>query len=132
VWTVRELMRAEVDVLAATQSVADAARYLASHDVDSVVVCTAEGSVVGSVSCRDIVTQVVAAGRDPEAVRLTDLAGSHGAFVVEVSTPLDEAASLMNRHRLGRLPVVEAERVVGYVHRDDVARSVALQPWTHS
>ncbi len=124
-------MRAEVEVLAATETAAGAARYLAAHEVDSVTVCAADGSLTGNVNTRDIVTLVVAKGRDPEQVLLGELAGSRQALFIDVGAPLDEAASLMSRHRLGHLPVVEGERVVGNVSQSDVARSVALRPWAH-
>ena len=128
--TVRDVMRQDVEALAVTETVADAARYLADHDADSVVVCTADGSLTGSVSVRDIVTLVVAKGLDPQQVPLGELAGSCPALAVDVGAHVDEAVSLMSRHRLGCLPVVDGVRVVGNVTRGDAARSVALRPWT--
>jgi CBS domain-containing protein len=69
--TVRDVMCPVRDVLQTTDSVADAARYLASHDEDSVALCRADGSLAGTVSNRDIVAQVVARELDPRRMPLS-------------------------------------------------------------
>jgi CBS domain-containing protein len=129
--TVREVMVAGVEVLDVSESVATAARYLAARDVDSVTVCQGDRVVAGNVNSRDIVTLVVARGLDPEQVLLGELAGLRQAVFVEAGAPLDEAASLMSRHRLTQLPVVEGARVVGNISQVDVVRSVTLRPWAN-
>jgi CBS domain-containing protein len=128
---VRDVMRTEVDVLAASESVTTAARHLAARTSDSVTVCAADGEVAGTVSSRDIVTRVVATGRDPERVLLGELLGSGPALFVEAGASVDEAAALMSHHRVDGLPVVDGTRVVGTIARVDVVRSVSLRPWAH-
>jgi CBS domain-containing protein len=125
-------MAVTVEVLGVSESAAAAARYLAAHDVDSVTVCTAELFLAGNVTSRDFVTLVVAEGRDPDEVLLGELADVRRPVCVEADAPLDEAASLMSRHRLAHLPVVEDARVVGTISQVEVVRSVALRPWAHS
>jgi CBS domain-containing protein len=48
-------------------------------------------------------------------------------FVVSVApaTPLREVAQLMERHRIKRVPVLDAGRLVGIVSRADLVRSLA-------
>ncbi len=62
--TVRDVMYGDIEVLRTTESAADAAWYLAAHDVDEVPLCLADGSLAGSVTCHDIVVKVVAKGLD--------------------------------------------------------------------
>jgi CBS domain-containing protein len=76
--------------------------------------------VVGVLTDRDVVTRVVAEGRDPQAVRVGEFA-SHELVSVEPEQTLDEALRLMARHRVRRLPVVEGERLVGVLAQADVA-----------
>jgi len=70
---------------------------------------------------RDIVLRVVAEGRDPAMTTVGDIA-TNDLISVRPEQPLDEALRLMARHRVRRLPVVEAERLVGIVAQADVAR----------
>ena len=51
--TVRDVMCPVLDVLHTTDSVADAAGYLASHEEESVPFCLADGRLAGTVSNRD-------------------------------------------------------------------------------
>jgi CBS domain-containing protein len=41
------------------------------------------------------------------------------------STPLADVAQLMEKHRIKRLPVLDAGRLVGIVSRADLVRSLA-------
>lgn len=127
--TVRDVMHVDVEVLRTSGTVTDAASYLATHDVDSVPVCLSDGRLVGAVSARDIVVEVVAKGRDPRDVSLVELTGREETVSLEVDSPIEEAAALMCRHAAPWLPVLEGQRVVGLATRRDVACSVALRPW---
>jgi CBS domain-containing protein len=127
--TIRDVMHGDVEVLRTTETAADAACFLARHDADAALLCRSDGSLAGTVSSRDIVTRVVARGRDPRQVSLAEFAGASGeppALDVEVS--LQDAVALMCRHQQSTLPVLERARVVGSVTQRDVARSISFQP----
>jgi CBS domain-containing protein len=127
--TVRDLMCPVLDVLHTTDSVADAAGYLARHDEDSVPFCGTDGRLAGTVSARDIVAQVVARGLDPRQVRLASLAGGPTEPVtVDVDVPVEDAAAVMTQSRQARLPVTADARVIGFVTRRDMARALAFRP----
>jgi CBS domain-containing protein len=126
--TVRDVMRGDIEVLRTTETVADAACYLADHSEDAVPLCLADGSLAGTVSSRDIVAKVVAKGRDPRQVHLAELADPGEALALDVDVPVDEAVALMCAHRRTRLPVVERDRVVGLVTQGDIACSLAFRP----
>jgi len=126
--TVRDVMTVDVEVLRTTETVSEAACYLAAHPVEAVPLCLSDGSLAGSVSAQDIVAKVVAKGRDPRSVRLAELAEPGGTVALAADTPLDEAVSLMRRHHRTRLPVVEGDRVVGVVTQRDAARSMTFRP----
>jgi CBS domain-containing protein len=126
--TVRDVMCPVLDVLHTTDSVADAAGYLASHEEESVPFCLADGRLAGTVSNRDIVTKVVARGLDPRQVQLSALAGPGEPVTLDVDVSVEDAVATMTRAHQGRLPVTADARVVGFVTRRDMARTLAFRP----
>ncbi len=132
--TIRDVMSGDIEVLRTTETAADAACFLAAHGEDSVPLCLHDGSLAGMVSSRDIVTRVVARGRDPHEVSLTEFAEADGVVALDIDVPLEDAVALMCRHQRARLPVVEGARAwwVSSLERD-VARSISFQPpWADS
>jgi CBS domain-containing protein len=128
--TVRDVMRSDIEVLRTTESAADAACFLASREVDSIPLCLADGSLAGTVTTRDIVAKVVAKGRDPRRVPLVELVEPGDVLALERNLPIEEAIAVMCRHQRARLPVVEGDRVVGFVTQSDLAQSLAfVPPW---
>ena len=130
--TVRDMMRPEVEVLLGSESDAAAAGWLAGHDADTVALCGHDGTLTGSVSNRDIVTKVVAKGLDPAQVSLSEIADRDDVLAVDVDLPADDAVAVMCRHHRSRLPVTEGTRVIGLLVQRDLARTLALRPWTDS
>ena len=122
--TDRAVMSADIEVLSTTESAADAACYLATHNEDAVPLCLSDGSLAGAVTNRDIVAKVLAKGLDPREVTLAELAEPTDALALDVDVTLEDAASIMRRHRRARLPVTEGDRVIGLVTQRDVARSL--------
>jgi CBS domain-containing protein len=118
--TVRDAMTMNPRCASVTTSVAEAARMLASEDVGSLPVLDGT-SLVGMVTDRDIVTRVVAQGRDPETTRVGEIASSEPVFTDPLEN-LDDALQMMARHQIRRLPVVEENVVVGVLAQADVAR----------
>jgi CBS domain-containing protein len=117
--SVREAMTASVSSVSPSQSLADAAEVMKGEDVGSVPVVE-QGRLAGIVTDRDIVTRAVAEGRNPQAVRVEEIA-SHDLVTVEPERDLNEALALMARHKVRRLPVVEEGRLVGMLAQADIA-----------
>jgi CBS domain-containing protein len=132
--TIRDVMHGDVEVLRTTDTAADAARYLANHSEDAAPLCQSDGSLAGSVSNRDIVARVVAKGRDPREVSLAEFTRvADDVVALDVDVSLEDAVAVMCRHQRAQLPVLERERVVGFVTQRDVACSISFQPpWADS
>ena len=79
-------------------------------------------------------TRVVAKGRDPREVSLAEFTRvADDVVALDVDVSLEDAVAVMCRHQRSRLPVLERERVVGFVTQRDVARSISFQPpWADS
>jgi CBS domain-containing protein len=116
---VREVMTPGVRTVSPSQSLAEAAELMKSEDVGSVPVVE-EGRLAGIVTDRDIVIRAVAERRDPQTVKVDEIASGE-LVTVEPEQDLDEALELMARHRVRRLPVVEEGRLVGMLAQADVA-----------
>ena len=132
--TIRDVMHEDIDVLRTTETAADAARYLATHVDDAVPLCLSDGSLAGDGQqpghrgpgrAPRIATR---ARRQPGRVR-----GPGDVVALDIEVSLEDAVALMCRHRRARLPVLDEERVVGFVTQRDVARSISFQaPWADS
>ena len=120
---VGEICNREVVVAEKTFSVVAAAQLMRTHHVgDLVVVETRDGRThaVGIVTDRDIVVEVVAAGVDPDALKVGDIMGPEVATVRE-SEGLFEALRYMRDKGVRRMPVVDhAGALVGILTLDDL------------
>jgi acetoin utilization protein AcuB len=61
---------------------------------------------------------------EPSAIPVEDVM-THDVLTVEPDTPLDDAARLLRRERIGALPVVQGGHVVGIVTRSDLLEALA-------
>ncbi len=120
---VRDAMVREPPACDAGESAQAAGRHLADPDVRAVLVCDA-GRLVGVVTRKTLVREVVAAGRDPTATPLREIA-EPPIFTIDAALPLDEAFLLLEQRDLERVPVVEDGRLVGVLSRSVVGRRLA-------
>jgi CBS domain-containing protein len=118
--TVRESMTENPKTVAGDAPVSEAARLMASEDVGSLPVVEGD-ELVGIVTDRDLVVQVVARGKDPDSVRVLDVYTKE-LIVASPEEPLDEALRRMASEQVRRLPVVDDGRLVGILAQADVAR----------
>jgi CBS domain-containing protein len=118
--SVRDAMTSNPCAIDADKPVAYAAKMMKDEDVGLAPVVQGD-RLVGTVTDRDIVTRVIAEGRDPGSTSVREIASTDLVTVVP-QQGLDEALSLMAEHQVRRLPVVEKDgRLVGVVAQADVA-----------
>ena len=103
----------------ARMTIAEAARAMKQKNVGALIVVNA-GRPLGVLTDRDIVVDVVAAGKDPDAVRVEDVMRKKPATLRE-DLRLMDAARIFAKTGVRRLPVVDkAGRVSGIVALDDL------------
>jgi CBS domain-containing protein len=120
--TARDIMAKGADYLKEDASVADAAKRLAEKSIGAVPVCDAKGHLRGVVSDRDLVVEVVAAGKDPRNTKVGELL--HGeAVTIGADDSVEEAIQTMKAHKVRRLPVIDGTELVGMVSQADIARA---------
>ena len=124
--TVRDAMVPEPTTLAADASAQDAGRSFAdSGEVRAIFVTEDGGRLLGVVTRKTLVREVVAAGREPAAVTLRDVAEPPN-FTLAAGLELEGAFRFLEAHDLERVPVVEeGGRLVGVLSRAVVQRRLA-------
>jgi CBS domain-containing protein len=120
---VRDAMVPEPGTLDGSATAQEAGERLSDPAVRAVLVSD-NGKLVGVVTRKTLVRQVVATGRDPSATKLREIA-EPPLFTLEASMDLDEAFRALEDQDLERVPVVEDGRLVGILSRTIVQRRLA-------
>jgi len=124
--TVRDAMVPEPTTLAADASAQDAGRSFAdSGEVRAIFVTEVGGRLLGVITRKTLVREVVAAGLDPRGVRLREIAEPPN-FTLDAGLELEGAFRFLEEQDLERVPVVEeGGRLVGVLSRAVVQRRLA-------
>jgi CBS domain-containing protein len=123
--TVRDAMVPEPTTLAAAASAQDAGRCFADNgEVRAIFVTEDGGRLLGVVTRKTLVREVVAAGREPRAVTLREIAEPPN-FTLDAGLGLESAFHFLEEQDLERVPVVEDGRLVGVLSRAVVQRRLA-------
>lgn len=116
---VQDLMTQDVSCVQPSDSIQQAAQIMLSRNVGSVPVCE-EKKVVGMITDRDITLNAVAKGKTAETQ--TKECMTQEIVSCREDTDAHEAADLMARHQIRRLPVCDASgHLVGIVAIGDLA-----------
>jgi len=116
---------AVVYTVAGRDTVAEAVREMSFRNVGSVVVLE-NGRLIGLLTERDVLTRVVAAGRQPDLTCVGDVMTRH-PVVVTPHTTVEEVMHLFTEKRCRQIPVIdeESDRLVGLISIGDVNRWLA-------
>lgn len=120
----RDIMTKNPQCVRTSEAVLDAARRMADQSVGALPICGEDDRLKGMITDRDIVVQVLAAGKDPRAVQAGDLAQGE-AVTIGADDDAEEIMRTMSEHKVRRLPVIDGHKLVGIVAQADVARSLA-------
>jgi CBS domain-containing protein len=119
--TVREFMTSDPATASPSMTVVDAAQEMIRKEKGPLPVVEG-GRVVAMVTDRDIIARVVAAGQDPRALRVSDIA-TKDVVTIRPDQDVEEARRMMAQHQLDRLVVVEeGDRLVGILSEADLRR----------
>jgi CBS domain-containing protein len=126
----QDLCILDVACCARTTTIATAARTMRQQHVgDLIVVDDTDGTPepVGIVTDRDIVTEVIGRGLDPDKTSVADVM-TRQLVIASASEDMDTAIERMRTHGVRRLPVVDANGgVLGILTLDDIYRQQAEQ-----
>jgi CBS domain-containing protein len=120
---VREAMVSEPRTLEASAPATEAGQLLARPEVRAVFVCD-EGRLVGVVTRKTLVREVVAPGRDPRTTPVGEIA-EEPHYTIDSEMDLEEAFRFLEEQDAERVPVVEDGRLVGVLSRSVLQRRLA-------
>lgn len=117
--TVQSIMQRDLVRAGADESVVNAVERLRDHDVGALLV-VADDRLAGILSERDVLRRVIAAGRDPAATTVGEVA-TPDPVAVDVRTSLEDCTRRIRESGFRHLPVVDAERrPVGIISARDL------------
>jgi len=140
-----DVMVRDVVTVKPDDQVAEAVRLLAEHDVSALPVVDKDDNVVGVISEADLLhRQEIGTEKHrpwwleavtPASTLAGEFAKSHGRRVEEImstdvvsaaeDTPLGEIATLLERHRIKRVPILRGGKLVGIVSRSNLIQALA-------
>lgn len=118
---VKDCMTKQVISVGGGEPVSVAARLMARHNVGTLPVRGAGGAIEGIVTDRDIILRCVAADKSPRAVRVREVMSGR-VISAAPETDAADAARVMAREQVRRLPVIERGSLVGMVTLADLCR----------
>lgn len=140
-----DVMVRDVVTIRPNATVKEAIDLLVQHDISAIPVVDHAGAVVGIISEADLVRRADIGTEKhrpwwleaitPATTLAADFAKAHGQRVDEVmstqivaaepETPLSEVATLLERHRIKRVPVIQNGKLVGIVSRANLIQAMA-------
>jgi len=120
----RDIMTPNPEIVSIDVSVAEAAKTMAQKNIGAATICNTEGRLQGMLTDRDIVTKVIAAGKDPAQTKVGEVAQGTEVVTIGADDSIEEALQTMKTHKVRRLPVIDGDRVIGMVSQGDVAQNV--------
>jgi CBS domain-containing protein len=141
-----DVMVHDVVTVRPDDAVAEAVRLLAEHDVSALPVVDNNENVVGVISEADLLHREEIGTEKhrpwwleavtPASMLAGEFAKSHGRRVEEVmstdvvfaaeDTPLGEIATILERHRIKRVPILRSGKLVGIVSRSNLIQALGI------
>jgi CBS domain-containing protein len=115
---VKDVMTQNVITVDSSTSVVDAAKKMIESKHGPLPVVEGDRPI-GVITDRDLVARVVAEGRDPKGLTVSDLA-TRELVTIGPDEDVEQAIVMMRQHQLDRLLVIEGDRLVGIVSEADV------------
>ena len=106
-------------------TVSDAAKIMAEKMVESIIVFEGE-SVVGFITDRDILSDIVAAGLDPLKIKVSQIMRKP-LITISKDFTVREAINIMAEKNIRRLVVMDGSRPLGLVRRKQLGGVLQLR-----
>jgi len=119
---VRDVMTKSVESITPETDLVTVARKMKELNVGSMPVLDGD-QLLGIITDRDIVVRALAEGRSPQGEQVRNYLTPNPTTITP-ETDVKEAAEIMAREQIRRLPVVENNRLVGFLAIGDLAVDV--------
>jgi len=117
---IEELMIKKVVTVKTSEKVIDAVKLMNKHEIGCLVVVN-DGKPVGILTERDMLKRVLAKSKDPRKTRVGQVM-SVPLIAVKPQSMIEDAATLMFKKEIKKLPVVKDGQLLGLVTLTDLVR----------
>jgi CBS domain-containing protein len=122
---VRDVMAKNVKTVKTDDTVHAAVQKMNKFDIGSVIV-TAGGRPVGIITETNILQRIVGPRMDPATVWAKDIMTAP-LITIDPNADLAEAAKIMARNNINRLPVMDGDNLVGLLSSTDIVKANPTQ-----
>jgi len=116
---IAEAMNKNVETARSDTNIRQIAKQMTQRRVGAVVLISGSGTLEGIVTERDIMSDVVAEGLNPETTTAEEIMTKE-VITIDPSQNLEDAAELMTKNKIKKLPVVLQGRLVGIITAADL------------
>jgi len=116
---VKDLMSTSVTCVKPDTSIEQVARQMKQENIGSVPVCNDRGEALGIITDRDIVIRSVSNDNRPKTAKEIM---TKNIVSVDPNADTHQAALLMAKYQVRRLPVIENNQIVSMLAMADIAR----------
>ncbi|MCD8048307.1 MAG: CBS domain-containing protein [Clostridia bacterium] len=117
---VKDICSCSALTISSEESVTDAARKMANHNVGALPVVDYSGHAIGMITDRDITIRSVAHSKDPDRCTVGDIMTDHISCICP-DDDITSATKKMSQAKVRRLPVINDGQVVGFLSLGDIA-----------
>jgi CBS domain-containing protein len=119
---VRDAMAKTVSSARKSDKVVDVAQKMKQEDAGFIPVVENGGTLIGVITDRDIVIRCIAEGHDPRSETAEHLM-SRQVTIIAPDDDIEQAAKMMEREEIRRLPVAEKGRLVGVLSHGNLVQA---------
>ena len=128
-YTVSSIMKRPVVSIEPNATVAEALHRMQEKGISSILVIPVNpGDQEGMMTKRDIISKVVAKGKDPKKLKVQEVM-TKGLITVPPDCSLRDAAAIMMEKGIRRVLVSRGGEIIGIVSDTDIFRAVEEAGW---
>jgi CBS domain-containing protein len=120
----RDIMVKDVVQISSSTAVIDAVRVMDRNEIGCILIVD-RGQTRGIITQRDLMEKVLERASDPREVRVSDVM-TKKLVIGNPEMDIHEAANLMFKKKIKRLPIAEDGKLVGLVTLTNIARTVGV------
>ena len=121
--TLADIMSKDLITLSEETSVTTAAAKMAAMNIGAIVIIGRQGDVLGIVSERDLAYKIVAQGKNPAEVSLSEIM-TKNPKCLSTETSILDAFNLTQTHQFRHIPITDNGKLVGIVSVRDINKAI--------
>ena len=118
---VAEAMQKNVKTIRRDAAVQEAAMIMSEHRIGSLVVVSGAGEVEGIITERDILDDIVVKNKNAADIKVEDIM-TKDVKTIDPHNSLEDAADVMVKYKIKKLPVVEKGVLLGIITASDLVK----------